>query len=151
MTVSVVREPVRSEPGKGLSLWRRVLRAGIAFLALPVLALCIAVTLVKIVAQSDQWDLPGGRLLDTILSSCQFEHTVNAGADVEHMICPTRLGAGEFPQVLKNAVIASEDERFFSHGAIEMPSTVRAAWHYFPWRPPGRQHDHAAARPLLCS
>ena len=130
MTVSVVREPVRSEPGKGLSLWRRVLRAGIAFLVLPVLALCIAVTLVKIVAQSDQWDLPGGRLLDTILSSCQLEHTVNAGADVEHMICPARLGAGEFPQVLKNAVVASEDERFFSHGAIDFPSTVRAAWHF---------------------
>ena len=78
MTVSVVREPVRSEPGKGLSLWRRVLRAGIAFIVLPVLALCIAVTLVKIVAQSDQWDLPGGRLLDTVLSSCQFEHAVQA-------------------------------------------------------------------------
>ena len=46
------------------------------------------------------------------------------------MICPTRLGAGEFPQVLKNAVIASEDERFFSHGAIDFPSTVRAAWHF---------------------
>jgi len=27
-------------------------------------------------------------------------------------------------------VIASEDERFFSHGAIDFPSTVRAAWHF---------------------
>ncbi|MGA7456817.1 MAG: biosynthetic peptidoglycan transglycosylase [Methyloceanibacter sp.] len=49
----------------------------------------------------------------------------------EHMICPTRLDAYDFPQVLKDAVIASEDERFFSHGALEMRSTVRAAWQYF--------------------
>ena len=31
---------------------------------------------------------------------------------------------------LKNAVIASEDERFFSHGGIDFPSTARAAWHF---------------------
>ena len=49
----------------------------------------------------------------------------------EHMICPTRFGAEEFPKVLKDAVVASEDERFFSHGALEMRSTARAAWHYF--------------------
>ena len=46
------------------------------------------------------------------------------------MIFPTRLGAREFPQVLKDAVVASEDERFFSHGALEMRSTARAAWQY---------------------
>jgi len=130
VTVSVVQGPVGSDPGGGLSLWRRALRAGITFIILPALALAIAFTCVKIVAQSDQWDLPGGRLLDAVLSSCQFEHWSSAGVDVEHMICPTRLGAGEFPQVLKNAVIASEDERFFSHGAIDFPSTVRAAWHF---------------------
>ena len=130
MTVSVVQGPVGSDPGGGLSFWRRALRAGITFIVLPALALAIAFTCVKIVAQSDQWDLPGGRLLDAVLSSCQFEHSSSAGVDVEHMICPTRLGAGEFPQVLKNAVIASEDERFFSHGAIDFPSTARAAWHF---------------------
>ena len=130
MTVSVVQGPVGSEPGGGLSFWRRALRAGITFIVLPALALAIAFTCVKVVAQSDQWDLPGGRLLDAVLSSCQFEHASSSGVDVEHMICPTRLGAGEFPQVLKNAVIASEDERFFSHGAIDFPSTVRAAWHF---------------------
>ncbi|HEY9520818.1 MAG TPA: transglycosylase domain-containing protein, partial [Methyloceanibacter sp.] len=113
-----------------MSFWRRALRAGIAFIIFPALALAIAFTCAKIVAQSDQWELPSGRLLDTVLSSCQFEHMSSTGVDVEHMICPTRLGAGEFPQVLKNAVIASEDERFFSHGAIDFPSTARAAWHF---------------------
>jgi hypothetical protein len=29
------------------------------------------------------------------------------------MICPTRLAAQDFPQVLQDAVLASEDERFF--------------------------------------
>ena len=47
------------------------------------------------------------------------------------MICPTRLATHDFPKVLKDAVIASEDERFFSHGALEMRSTARAAWQYF--------------------
>jgi penicillin-binding protein 1A len=113
-----------------LTIWRRVLRGGITFIVLPVLTLAIVFTLVKIIAQSDQWDLPGGRLLDTILSSCQFEHSSAAGVDVEHMICPTRLAASEFPQTLKDAVVASEDERFFSHGAIDLPSTTRAAWNF---------------------
>jgi penicillin-binding protein 1A len=121
---------VEDERGGVLSLWRRVLRAVIAFLVLPILAFAIVFTLVKVVAQVDMWDLPHGRSLDEVLSSCQFEHVDRAGGDVEHMICPTRLGASEFPQVLRNAVIASEDERFFSHGAIDLPSTARAAWHF---------------------
>jgi penicillin-binding protein 1A len=137
VAVSVVQGRVGSEPGGGLSFWRRILRAGITFIVLPALALAIAFTCVKVIAQSDQWDLPGGRLLDAVLSSCQFEHASSSGVDVEHMICPTRLGAGEFPQVLKNAVIASEDERFFSHGAIDFPSTLRAAWHFSLGDPQG--------------
>ena len=92
--------------------------------------MAIIFTLVKVIAQSDRWDLPSGRLLDTILSSRQFGHSNREGVDVEHMICPTRLSAGEFPQVLKDAVVASEDERFFSHGAIDHPATLRAAWHF---------------------
>ena len=148
MTVSVVRGPVRSEPGEGLSLWRRVLRAGITFLVLPVLALSIAFTLVKIVAQSDQWDLPGGRLLDTILSSCQFEHSSSAGVDVEHMICPTRLGARRVSASSQEcggrqrgrALLFARRDRFPVHGARRVALLSR--------RPAGRQHDHAAARPL---
>ena len=92
--------------------------------------MAIIFTLVKVIAQSEQWDLPSGRLLDAVLSSCQFEHSSREGVDVDHMICPTRLGASEFPQVLKDAVVASEDERFYSHGAIDHPATLRAAWHF---------------------
>jgi penicillin-binding protein 1A len=130
VTVSVVQRPVDREPGEDLSLWRRALRAGIAFVVLPALTLAIAFTLVKIAAQSDAWNLPRGSLLDAALSSCQFEHLSSGGVDVEHMICPTRLGPSAFPQVLKDAVIASEDERFYAHGAIDLPSTLRAAWHF---------------------
>jgi membrane peptidoglycan carboxypeptidase len=114
--------PVQTEPaGEGSALWRRTLRFAISIIVLPALSMAIIFTLVRVIAQSEQWDLPGGRLLDTILSSCQFEHSSRAGVDVEHMICPTRLGASEFPQVLKDAVVASEDERFYSHGATTRP------------------------------
>ena len=87
--------------------------------------------LVSTVAHSGRWDLPSGKLLDTILSFCQIEHVSRGDIATEHMICPTRLSAHDFPKVLHDAVIASEDERFFSHGALEMRSTARAAWQYF--------------------
>ncbi len=123
--------PLQTEPAGGdVALWRRALRISISVIVLPALSMAILFTLTKVIAQSDQWDLPSGRLLDTILSSCQFEHSSRAGVDVEHMICPTRLGASAFPQVLKDAVVASEDERFYTHGAIDHPATLRAAWHF---------------------
>ena len=87
--------------------------------------------LASIVAHSGRWALPTDKLLETTLSSCQIEHVSQRGIVTEHMICPTRFGADDFPKVLKDAVIASEDERFFSHGPLEMRSTARAAWHYF--------------------
>ena len=93
MTVSVVR---RVEGDGAPTLWRRAHRAFISFIVLPALVLAIGFTLVRIAAQNGPWDLPGGRLLDTVLSSCQFEHSSSTGVDVEHMICPTRLAAGEF-------------------------------------------------------
>jgi penicillin-binding protein 1A len=127
---AVLGRPPNGEIEAGSAWWRRALRLAISVLVLPALGLAIAFTLMKIAAQTDYWDLPGGRLLDATLSSCQFEHLNLAGIDVEHMICPTRLAAGAFPQVLKDAVIASEDKRFFSHGAIDIPSTARAAWHF---------------------
>ena len=85
----------------------------------------------SIVAHSGRWDLPSGKLLETILSSCQIEHASRADIVTEHMICPTRLSAQDFPKVLQDAVVASEDERFFWHGALEIRSTTRAAWQYF--------------------
>jgi penicillin-binding protein 1A len=127
---SVVRRPLDGEIGRKPAVWRRVLRTLISIVILPALGLAITFTLLKIVAQSDSWDVPRGPLLDTILSSCQFEHMNRTGKDVEHMICATRFGATEFPQILKEAVVASEDERFLSHGAIDIPSTIRAAWHF---------------------
>jgi penicillin-binding protein 1A len=88
-------------------------------------------TLMSAIAQSGRWELPSGNLLGTALSACQFEHSSRAGVDSEHMICPTRLAADDFPQVLQDAVLTSEDARFFSHGAIDVRSALRAAWHLF--------------------
>ena len=72
--------PVQTEPaGEGSALWRRTLRLAISIIVLPALSMAIIFTLVRVIAQSEQWDLPGGRLLDAILSSCQFEHSSGAG------------------------------------------------------------------------
>jgi penicillin-binding protein 1A len=87
--------------------------------------------LLSVIVHNDHWPLPRGKLLQTILSSCQFEHVSRGKITTEHVICPTRLDAHDFPKVLQDAVIASEDERFFSHGALELRSTLRAASHYF--------------------
>jgi penicillin-binding protein 1A len=109
--------------------WASALRIAVGVILVAVLIRSAILLLVGVIAQSDRWHLPNGQLLDEILSSCQFEHSRRAGADSEHMICPTRLAAHDFPRVLRDAVIASEDERFFSHGALDFRSSVRAAWH----------------------
>jgi penicillin-binding protein 1A len=107
------------------------IRAVIGAFALMALTWSGAVLLANTIAHSDHWDLPAGSLLGTTLSSCQIEHVSRQGIGTEHIICPTRFSANDFPKVLEDAVIASEDERFFSHGPIELRSTARAAWHYF--------------------
>ncbi|HSD92180.1 MAG TPA: transglycosylase domain-containing protein, partial [Methyloceanibacter sp.] len=84
--------------------------------------------LIGLAAQSNQWPLPKGELLERILSSCQFERSRGTHGDNEVMICPTRLRGHAFPGVLRDAVVASEDERFFAHGAIDFRSSMRAAW-----------------------
>jgi len=101
--------------------------AGVILIA--VLLRAAIMVLVGLVAQSDRWHLPNGELLEATLSSCQFEHSRRAGIDAEQMICPTRLAARDFPAVLREAVVASEDARFFSHGALDFRSSMRAAWH----------------------
>src|SRR5262249_13282743 len=124
--------PLQTEPaGGGITLWRRTLRFAISIVVLPALSMAIISTLVWVITPSAPEARTSARLLDAVLTSCQFEHSSRAGVDVEHMTCPTRLGASEFPQVLKDAVVASEDERFYSHGAIDHPATLRAVWHFY--------------------
>lgn len=106
-------------------------RTVLGVVALAALAWSGALLLASIIAHSSRWDLPIGKLLETTLSSCQIVHASRGGTHTEHMICPTRFAADDFAKVLKDAVIASEDARFFSHGPLEMRSTLRAAWHYF--------------------
>jgi penicillin-binding protein 1A len=106
-------------------------RTVLGVLTLAALGWSAMLLLLGAIVQSERWDLPRGELLETILSSCQVEHASRGGLVSEHLICPTRLPAYDFPKVLQDSVIASEDERFFSHGALELRSTTRAAWQYF--------------------
>jgi penicillin-binding protein 1A len=108
--------------------WASTLRIVAGVILVAILLRSGLLLLVGLAAQSDRWHLPNGALLERILSSCQFEHSQRAGVDAEQMVCPTRLAPREFPPVLRNAVVASEDARFFSHGAIDFRSSVRAAW-----------------------
>jgi len=105
------------------ALFAAVLLAGVVSFAI--------FLLVGVVVRSDRWDLPTGRLLQTVLSACQIEHERHQGVDTEHMICPTRVPARDFPQVLQDAIIASEDSRFFAHGALDPRATARASWQLF--------------------
>jgi penicillin-binding protein 1A len=109
--------------------WAPALRVAVGTILIAVLIRSSILLLVGLAAQSDRWHLPNGELLEAILSSCQVEHSRRAGIDAEHMICPARLAAHEFPRALRDAVIASEDERFFSHGAVDFRSSMRAAWY----------------------
>ena len=106
------------------------LRGLVAAFLIIILSRAVLVLAAGIIAHSDRWDLPGEPLLEKILSSCQFEHSRRAGIDAEQIICPTRLAAQDFPQVLRDAVVASEDERFFTHATIDFRSSLRAAWHF---------------------
>jgi penicillin-binding protein 1A len=123
--------------------------AGVLLLSL--IAQAVFSLLISAIAQSDGWSLPKGALLHSVLSSCQIDHVArDAGGAVEHMICPTRLAGEDFPRVLRDAVVASEDERYYYHGAIDYPSTLRAAWHFsFGDRQGGSTITQQLARSLL--
>ena len=130
--------PVLSQPeserrpadgGPGPSAW--TFRTFVDVFLLAAFAWTGAMALLNVVVQSDYWDLPKGRLLETILSSCQVERTSRGAFETEHMLCPTRLASYEFPQILKDAVLAGEDERFHAHGAMDPRSGLRALWHSF--------------------
>ncbi len=40
-----------------------------------------------------------------------------------------KLSPDQLPAILAKAVIAIEDRRFYQHGGIDLPATIRAAWH----------------------
>lgn len=122
-----VREAL-SYAGVSRISWAASLRVLSVAILVAVLLQAAVLMLVSIVAQSDRWELPNGRLLQTILSSCQVERSSRGRVDNEQIICPTRLPDHTFPGALRDAVVASEDARFFSHGALDLRSTLRAAW-----------------------
>ena len=130
--VSLLRQRRRNAPQLTESAFpaapARGVRTWIGVVALVGLAWVAILLSMNAIVYSERWHLPNGRLLEAVLSACQFEHSRRAGIDSEHMICPTRLAEHDFPKVLQDAVLASEDERFFSHGAVDLRSIVRAAW-----------------------
>ncbi len=87
----------------------------------------LLVAAVVIGAHAGGFDLPDGQLLRSALDVCQVEHFRRGDAAVEQILCPTRLPAQSFPQILRDAVIANEDADFFAHGPIDYVASARAA------------------------
>jgi penicillin-binding protein 1A len=130
--------------------WGTALRVVASALLVLILIRATILLSITITAHSESWDLPSGPVLEQVLSSCQFQHTRRGDVDVEQMICPTRLPDRAFPQILRDAIIASEDARFFNHAAIDIRSTLRAAWHSMSgYRQGGSTITQQLARTLL--
>lgn len=75
----------------------------------------------------------GGRITqlrhgDAVVQSVALppELLASAGADMGENIRPVRLP--DVPQVLRNAVLVTEDARFYEHGGIDPRGIVRALW-----------------------
>jgi len=66
------RAACTNAPARGVQTWiGAVLLVGLVWVAI--------LMLMSAIAQSDRWKLPRGRLLETVLSACQFEHSKRAG------------------------------------------------------------------------
>ena len=74
------------------------------------------------------------------------ELLASAGADMGENIRPVRLP--DVPQALRDAVLVTEDARFYEHGGVDPRGIVRALWTNVRRRPRrrGGQHHHPAAR-----
>jgi penicillin-binding protein 1B len=75
----------------------------------------------------------GGRITqlrqgDTVVQSVALppELLASAGADMGENIRPVRLP--DVPQVLRNAVLVTEDARFYEHGGVDPRGILRALW-----------------------
>lgn len=75
----------------------------------------------------------GGRITqlrqgDAVVQSVALppELLASAGADMGENIRPVRLP--DVPQVLRNAVLVTEDARFYEHGGVDPRGIVRALW-----------------------
>jgi hypothetical protein len=124
--------------------WGSALRILLGAVLVAILARGAILLSITIFAHSNHWDLPSGAVLERVLASCQVMHVRRAGVDSEQMLCPMRHAPDNFPEVLRNAVVASEDRRFFSHRAVDLRSTLRAVWLHRPnlsrFTPRGRFH-----------
>jgi penicillin-binding protein 1B len=75
----------------------------------------------------------GGRITqlrqgDAVVQSVALppELLASAGADMGENIRPVRLP--DVPQILRNAVLVTEDARFYEHGGVDPRGIVRALW-----------------------
>lgn len=75
----------------------------------------------------------GGRITqlrqgDAVVQSVALppELLASAGADMGESIRPVRLP--DVPQMLRNAVLVTEDARFYEHGGVDPRGIVRALW-----------------------
>lgn len=76
-------------------------------------------------------DLPDADLLATLAQRCQVTSVFEdrkADQPAQRLICPTRTALADFAEVLPQAVIASEDQRFLYHDGVDEFAILGAAW-----------------------
>ena len=73
------------------------------------------------------WELPTGREAAAILQSPRVVVQRNkAGELTRYCMCPAPVSGPEFPAFLRDAVIAVEDRRFFTHQGLDYIGIARA-------------------------
>jgi penicillin-binding protein 1A len=70
-------------------------------------------------AAVDLWDLPAEQLR-VLVAAPQVVVTRRAGALEAYCRCPVILAPHEIPEVIKQAIVAVEDKRYFSHNGIDV-------------------------------
>ena len=148
MTVSVVQEPVCSDPGGGLSFWRRALRAGITFIILPSLGARHRLH----VCEDRRPKRPMGPAKRAIARHGAVILPVRA-----YEFHRRRCRAHDLPDAARCGRVSASSQKcgdrqrgrallFPRRDRFPVDRARRLA--LLSRRPAGREHDHAAARPL---
>jgi penicillin-binding protein 1A len=105
-----------------LTLVRQRWRVGLAVLVVFVPASYFAYCIVTI-------PFSGGLSIEPTPSALVVEADDGRAFATRGIFKGEKLSPDQLPAILAGAVIAIEDRRFYQHGGIDFPATIRAAWH----------------------
>ncbi len=112
----------KTRGGRAGRIWRRVLLALLALLIVAGIAGCVTINRLS----ADLPDLSG----ETILAQTSIIYDADGGvlAELHAEENRTYVSLANIPMDLRNAVIATEDERFYEHDGVDFMGIARALW-----------------------